>query len=279
MSDDTPQGQSEEKPHLLPRDEIRHRLENGLRRLSADKPGSQQSHDKLGGQQSHDKPRLLPKEKPDKPTSPLEDEPSGRSAEESAPKAEAKAVDESLIDTDELRKKSKDELIQIIIELKSKIPRATDQLAPSLARVSFEAKADAKVSEYRRLPLVTPESRTNTGLTTWRLKLISSNPEHEPLGLEIYDDVIVGRMSPDSRPDLDLSVFGAERLGVSRQHTLLRPTRTSLFLIDLDSTNGTYRNGFRLGAGIAQKLSDNDTISFARLHFVVRIVKKPTGVG
>jgi hypothetical protein len=177
--------------------------------------------------------------------------------------------------------KSKDELIDIIIELKDKLARTTRQISNDIAAQAFDTaafgtKIDTDVQEYLRLP-TTParRKREDEVATTWRLKLISSNPKHMPLGLEIHDDVFVGRSMEGIIPDLDLSEYDAEDLGVSRQHALLRPSKTSMFLIDLGSTNGTFCNGRKLSPGAAQKLKDKDTLSFGALHFSVRLVSQP----
>lgn len=43
------------------------------------------------------------------------------------------------------------------------------------------------------------------------------------------------------------------------------------FLMDLDSTNGTYINGKRLGGDGMEKLQQGDRISFADLEYIFQL--------
>jgi hypothetical protein len=172
----------------------------------------------------------------------------------------------------------KDELVDIIIELKSRLPKATAQLdadVVSSALGTLTSFKDTKVQKFVRLPTVSARKRDGATDTTWKIVLFSSDPTHKPLGLEIYDDSFIGRAAAGITPDLDLTEYDGEKTGVSRQHALLRPTASSLFLIDLGSTNGTSRNGKKLNAGVGQKLKDKDTITFGTLHFSIRIISGP----
>jgi hypothetical protein len=56
---------------------------------------------------------------------------------------------------------------------------------------------------------------------------------------------------------------------VSRKHASIRFEAGSLYLSDLDSSNGTFRNGTRLGQA-AVPLSPGDTVRFGRTTFEVR---------
>lgn len=102
---------------------------------------------------------------------------------------------------------------------------------------------------------------------------------HPPLGIEVAGDVIMGihRGSQDP-PDLDLRPYGADEKGVSRRHALLRPSRNSLYLIDLESTNGTRVNAMPVGYGIASNLRSYDAISLAALSFTLRILATPAEI-
>jgi len=119
--------------------------------------------------------------------------------------------------------------------------------------------------------------RTIQNPTPWRVLLKFGAPAPRAIvGLDIYGDVILGRGSdgPQS-PDIDLSNLDALALGVSRRHALLRPTQNKLFLIDLDSTNGSYVNAIPVGRGMAQVLRSGDTVALAGLNFVVEVVRAP----
>ena len=59
--------------------------------------------------------------------------------------------------------------------------------------------------------------------------------------------------------------------GVSRMHAKLIGQEDGLYLLDLNSTNGTYINGERIESGKDYKLEEGDMVSFARSeYFVVR---------
>lgn len=113
--------------------------------------------------------------------------------------------------------------------------------------------------------------------TAWRIQVKFGAPAPRlVVGLDIYGDTILGRGAhgPQS-PDVDLSNLNALELGVSRRHALLRPTYTQLFVIDLESTNGTYVNAIPVGRGMARVIRTNDTIALAGLNFVVEIISSP----
>ncbi|HEC23420.1 MAG TPA: FHA domain-containing protein [Chloroflexi bacterium] len=133
-------------------------------------------------------------------------------------------------------------------------------------------------TQYIRLPARLAGRELPDNVPVWRIELHELKPVTEPLGLEIVGDVVIGRRTGGTEfpPDLDLSPYDAARHGVSRRHALLRPTRNNLYLIDLDSTNGTARNAITLGPGVAQALKHNDTIALGSLTFTVKIIEKPS---
>ena len=61
-------------------------------------------------------------------------------------------------------------------------------------------------------------------------------------------------------------------MGVSRQHALLLPADEGLYLIDLDSTNGTWINGLYLQPGQKYPLRTGDVVEFGLLKMLVRVV-------
>jgi hypothetical protein len=218
----------------------------------------------------------------------------GRSRDMKAPPGDSKGKkgpgkdpetwgDHQIFDPTWLEGRSPEELVRIILQLKNRMPaKPTAQLDLLTAFAvrdakTFGAGAKAKVERYVQLPVARPGRDKDAADAIWRLALISSNSRHDPLGLEIHGDVVVGRAAPDIAPDLDLIGYDGEEYGVSRRHAIFRPTRTHLYLIDLHSTNGTYHNGFRLSSGKAQELTDNDFISFGKLHFTISLVRQPPG--
>jgi signal transduction histidine kinase len=97
-------------------------------------------------------------------------------------------------------------------------------------------------------------------------------------GLEIVGEVVLGRHGEQQEIDdvINLNPFGAEALGVSRRHAMLRPTTTNLFIVDQGSTNGTYRNGRSVGSRTPYSLVDGDVITLGKLPLLVEVVERPS---
>jgi hypothetical protein len=167
------------------------------------------------------------------------------------------------------------ELIQeLVLELKRRLVTATTRVAISnLPDIPLPTRTD--VSAFVRMPATPAVERDVEPRRAWRIVLTSDKPDQELISLEIVDDVIVGRKFEEFKPDLDLTEYGAEQLGMSRQHAILRPTENSLLLSDLGSTNGTFLNGGQIVLGKAQALENDDIISLGALHFRVNIVSQP----
>lgn len=82
------------------------------------------------------------------------------------------------------------------------------------------------------------------------------------------DDMVIGRASPGSVmiPDIDLSRFDGEALGVSRLHASLRRQGTHIVLTDMGSLNHTYINGQRVHAQEVRVVQDGDELQFGQLR-------------
>jgi hypothetical protein len=92
--------------------------------------------------------------------------------------------------------------------------------------------------------------------------------EHEQFTLGRRDE------NPARMPDIDLSPFDAYTNGVSRMHAVIRRSGGQIVLMDLDSANGTYINGRRLGSRQEAGIEDGDVIALGALKIQVRM--KPT---
>jgi hypothetical protein len=170
-----------------------------------------------------------------------------------------------------------DTLVSLItafaLELKARAQKATERIPRDRPLPSIEA--DVEVKEFVRLPATTKKKPEEIAQTTWRIVLYSDTRRDKPLGLEIYDNVTLGRAVEDVKVDLDLTEYDAEELGVSRIHAHLRPTRKRLMLSDLNSTNGTHCEGSRVKSYAPVEVKDGNTISLGKLHFKLKIVRKP----
>lgn len=176
-------------------------------------------------------------------------------------------------DLEALKTKSKQELIDMVLKLKKQVVRTTGILSDAPLPQSFDTTP--KIEQYVRLPEGTAQKREGEQDVVWRVELISSNAKFKSLGIDIHHDIVIGRAGESMKPHLDLTEYDAVNKGVSRQHALLRPTGSGLFLVDLKSTNGTFYNSTKVEAGVRKKINDGDVISFGQVHFKVNIIKKP----
>ena len=135
-----------------------------------------------------------------------------------------------------------------------------------------QPRDDDKVRRYKTLP---KDADPDESPFFWLIELHRPERNSEAVGIRLVGDVILGRAGGSYKPDIDLTSFGARHRGVSRQHALIRPTRNQLFLIDLNSTNGTQVNALPLGQSSARPLLDRDLITLGNLSFTIRVVGHP----
>ena len=104
---------------------------------------------------------------------------------------------------------------------------------------------------------------------------------HEKMGASIIfplvKSIIIGRPFPEQEVGaiLDLGIFGAEDLGVSRNHIRLWPENEGVFIEDLGSLNGTRVNGVMLPAHTPQRIYHADQIKLGGLELKVEFVLDP----
>jgi hypothetical protein len=84
--------------------------------------------------------------------------------------------------------------------------------------------------------------------------------------------VVIGRADTLSGvfPDVDLSPYGAEAAGISRQHARLTLKDDQYWIEDLNSVNLTYLNDQRLTPDRPVRLKDGDLIRLGRLLVTFR---------
>ncbi|HEY57894.1 MAG TPA: FHA domain-containing protein [Anaerolineae bacterium] len=70
----------------------------------------------------------------------------------------------------------------------------------------------------------------------------------------------LGRQIDTRAVDVDLTSHGGYEHGVSRVHAALRVTPDGVFLIDLQSSNGTFLNGLRLRPHVPYPLRHQDKV-------------------
>jgi CheY-like chemotaxis protein len=112
----------------------------------------------------------------------------------------------------------------------------------------------------------------------WIIEL--SNPQWKnPIRLRIENKMNIGRVvegENNKRPDVDLTPYQAEAMGVSRLHFSIEPDADRLILRDLNSGNGTQLNGNRLKPDEAYRLSSGDQIMVGLLRLDVTFVLSPS---
>jgi pSer/pThr/pTyr-binding forkhead associated (FHA) protein len=109
----------------------------------------------------------------------------------------------------------------------------------------------------------------------WRVILQTLHPTQTRIGLNVWEELIIGRGGGEGvdAPGLDLSPHQAGELGISRQHAALIPGHDALYLVDLDSTNGTWINHRYLAPHQRYPLRTGDLIELSLLHLAVRLVE------
>jgi signal transduction histidine kinase len=156
-------------------------------------------------------------------------------------------------------------------------PRSAEVIRQVTSELSQERLWDLQLSKtditYQPVPYsanVPPE------VPVWRVRFDLTYDPSRCFGLDINGEIVLGR-DDDTPGIVSLSHFDADELGVSRQHAKLRPTDAKLYVIDLESTNGTRINGRSIGVNTPYSLSNGDILALGQLELVVRIIKRPTG--
>ncbi len=125
-----------------------------------------------------------------------------------------------------------------------------------------------------------PDSEIAQNAPIWRIRLSQVDPPYTQLGLELNGEVILGRDTEEFQV-IDLKKHLSDAQGVSRKHVMLRPTPTNLYAIDLNSTNGTWRNGRSIGINNPTPISNGDILDLGGIQILINIAKRPnmqTGV-
>ena len=93
----------------------------------------------------------------------------------------------------------------------------------------------------------------------------------QSLILQIPEHITMGRvdLSHSTRPDVDLTEYGAVAKGVSRIHATFLRDDDTLLLNDIRSTNGTYLNDQRLIPDEPQIIRDGDTIQLGKFKICI----------
>lgn len=115
-----------------------------------------------------------------------------------------------------------------------------------------------------------PSSGTDT-LGPDRVLILQLEGDETPIFVQIREEVILGRVTEQSPHTtyINLSPYGADDAGVSRRHARLLREKNAIYLMDLNSTNGTWMNGEMLAKGVEKRVRDGDEITLGRLKVSV----------
>ena len=86
-------------------------------------------------------------------------------------------------------------------------------------------------------------------------------------------EIIIGREDPISgiHPEVDMTPFGGESGGVSRQHARINHDAGQWTITDLNSTNYTRVDGVKLDPNVPAALQDGARLQFGRVSVVFRM--------
>lgn len=115
-----------------------------------------------------------------------------------------------------------------------------------------------------------PVAKTKTDDLVKQIALWVRN-EPKPVLIPIGRGHVLGRKTSASDPPdlIDLTDYGAYRLGVSRRHAQFECTEEGSIVIDLGSSNGTWVNGLRLEPYQPASVKSGDRINLGRMEFSI----------
>lgn len=91
----------------------------------------------------------------------------------------------------------------------------------------------------------------------------------QPLTFREKSEIVLGRGGTSNMPDIDLLTDQGVLLGVSRKHAVIRRTEDGYYLVDLNSTNGTWLNGKMLVPNQSYRLHSGDQVRLGQLLLFV----------
>ncbi len=160
-------------------------------------------------------------------------------------------------------------------------PEDTDA-APQIGSTTHDLKKEAALALHMQFEKDqaddTPTTESTVSgdvvtptVTALRLTITDQEP---PLEVPLTAELIIGRGDVRTRfePDIDLTPYGAYRLGISRRHARILYQDESLYLVDSGSRNGTAINGKSLTAKEPYPLQDGDVVRCGNLQLTVQFV-------
>ncbi len=114
---------------------------------------------------------------------------------------------------------------------------------------------------------------TNTPASTDLNWTIGFEIENTPdiLRVNVGSSILLGRTAQAESQIVDLSVYGATELGVSRKHAMIKWEGPHLMIYDMASGNGTVLNETRLQPNIGYRLKDGDKLYLGHMPIKIHL--------
>lgn len=95
----------------------------------------------------------------------------------------------------------------------------------------------------------------------------------------VEGEMVIGRADTHSNhsPEVDLTPYGAYRLGLSRRHAVIHRSQNGLLIRDLGSRNGTFVNNMPVSRNGTCPLRSGDQVRFGNLTVEIRFVLPEQG--
>ena len=195
----------------------------------------------------------------------------GKTAGETGINLYLRNLEQTLLNREWLETRSKFELMDLVQFLAVQLyKQSTSQLKPRTKKEpdpKFPLVEPAERDAFEPVPFVKSEGES--------MKILMVGSKTSPLnsGYHIYGQAVIGRDDGSHNVDIDLTQFGPEVKGVSRQHAEFRVSGNKLYIVDLASSNGTYLRGRRLEPNQAVEVPGGSVLSFGALHVQVQIIR------
>jgi pSer/pThr/pTyr-binding forkhead associated (FHA) protein len=144
--------------------------------------------------------------------------------------------------------------------------QSQSQAADAATAVQPQAPTEAAPAQPQAAPTEAAQPQPAVPAVSGPRLVVDENGSALPLAAD-KSEYVIGREDPISGiyPEVDLTPYGGESGGVSRQHARLTRSGGQWTLTDLNSTNHTRVNGTRLEPNKPTEIQDGAKLQFGRL--------------
>jgi hypothetical protein len=131
-----------------------------------------------------------------------------------------------------------------------------------------QAITDEQIAEELRKRAPRPDVDSSPANSWLSLHLMDSG---KIVPLASRNEFTLGRLSEGQpiMPDIDLTAYQAYASGVSRLHAVVKRDGSTVMVMDLGSSNGTYLNGRRLNPHTEEHLNHGDIVALGKLKIQI----------